>query len=48
MLDDFLTAGRLLSDAGIDAIEVSANYTSRPNVRAGVDSAQRRTSDVGP
>ena len=35
MLDDFLTAGRLLSDAGIDAIEVSANYTSRPNVRAG-------------
>ena len=37
MLDDFLTAGRLLSDAGIDAIEVSANYTSRPNVRAGVN-----------
>ena len=36
-LDDFLTAGRLLSDAGIDAIEVSANYTSRPNVRAGVN-----------
>ncbi len=37
MLDDLLTAGRLLSDAGIDAIEVSANYTSRPNVRAGVN-----------
>ena len=36
-LDDFLTAGRLLSDAGIDAIEVSANYTSRPNIRAGVN-----------
>ena len=34
-LDDFLTAGRLLSDAGIDAIEVSANFTSRPNIRAG-------------
>ena len=37
MLDDFLTAGRMLSDAGIDAIEVSANYTSRPNIRAGVN-----------
>ncbi len=35
--DDFLVAGKMLSEAGIDAIEVSANYTSRPNVRAGVN-----------
>ena len=34
---DFLVAGKLLSDAGIDAIEVSANYTSRPNIRPGVN-----------
>ena len=27
----------MLSTAGIDAIEVSANYTSRPNIRAGVN-----------
>ena len=33
----FLVAGKMLSDAGIDAIEVSANYTSRPNIRAGVN-----------
>lgn len=35
--DDFLAAGTILSDAGIGAIEVSANYTSRPNVRPGVN-----------
>ena len=35
--DDFLFAGKKLSTAGIDAIEVSANYTSRPNNRAGVN-----------
>lgn len=35
--DDFLVAGKMLSEAGIDAIEVSANYTSRPNIRAGVN-----------
>ena len=35
--DDFLAAGTILSDAEIDAIEVSANYTSRPNIRAGVN-----------
>ena len=35
--DDFLFAGKMLSTAGIDAIEVSANYTSRPNIRAGVN-----------
>ena len=35
--DDFLAAGKMLSDAEIDAIEVSANYTSRPNIRAGVN-----------
>ena len=34
---DFLVAGKMLSNAGIDAIEVSANYTSRPNIRAGVN-----------
>ena len=34
---DFLVAGKMLSDAGIDAIEVSANYTSRPNIRPGVN-----------
>ena len=34
---DFLVAGKMLSTAGIDAIEVSANYTSRPNIRAGVN-----------
>ena len=35
--NDFLVAGKALSEAGIDAIEVSANYTSRPNIRAGVN-----------
>ena len=35
--DDFLAAGKMLSEAGIDAVEVSANYTSRPNIRAGVN-----------
>lgn len=34
---DFLVAGKMLSTAGIDAIEVSANYTSRQNIRAGVN-----------
>lgn len=32
---DFLTAGKMLSDAAIDAIEVSANGTSVQGVRAG-------------
>lgn len=34
---DFLTAGKMLSDAGIDAIEVGANGTSVQGVRAGRD-----------
>ena len=34
---DFLVAGKMLFATGIDAIEVSANYTSRPNIRAGVN-----------
>ena len=34
---DFLVAGKMLSEAGIDAIEVSANYTSRPNIRPGAN-----------
>lgn len=40
--DDFLTACEMLSRAGIDAIEVSGNYTSRPHVRAGVNEAYFR------
>lgn len=36
-LDDFLTAGKMLADAGIDAIEVSANGTSVPHIKAGRD-----------
>lgn len=36
---DFLTASRMLADAGIDAIEVSANGTSRPHIKAGVNEA---------
>lgn len=35
--DDFLTACQMLSQAGIDAIEVSGNGTSRPHIRAGVN-----------
>ena len=35
--DDFVQTSRLLADAGIDAIEVSANGTSRPHIRAGRD-----------
>lgn len=36
---DFLTAGKMLSDAGIDAIEVSANGTSAGGIRAGKNEA---------
>ncbi len=36
---DFLVVCEMLSHAGIDAIEVSGNYTSRTNVRAGVGEA---------
>ncbi|MBQ3633455.1 MAG: hypothetical protein II952_04075, partial [Paludibacteraceae bacterium] len=38
-LEDFLTTARLLADAGIDAIEVSANGTSVAGIRAGVNEA---------
>ncbi|MCR5563711.1 MAG: NADH:flavin oxidoreductase [Desulfovibrio sp.] len=41
-IDDFLTACKVLARAGIDAIEVSGNYTSRPNIRAGVNEAYFR------
>lgn len=34
-VQDFLVTSKLLADAGIDAIEVSANGTSRTGVRAG-------------
>ena len=34
---DFLLTSKLLADAGIDAIEVSANGTSRSGIRAGVN-----------
>lgn len=37
--DDFLTAGKMLSENGIDAIEVSANGTSRDGIRAGKNEA---------
>lgn len=36
---DFLTASKMLADAGIDAIEVSANGTSHPHIKAGVNEA---------
>lgn len=38
-LEDFLTTARLLADAGIDAIEVSANGTSVAGIRAGGNEA---------
>ena len=37
--EDFLTACAMLADAGIDAIEVSANQTSRPLIKPGVNEA---------
>ena len=37
--EDFLTASAMLADAGIDAVEVSANRTSRPLIKAGVNEA---------
>lgn len=37
--DDFLVTSRLMAEAGIDAIEVSANATSRGNIRAGENEA---------
>ncbi|MBQ9405326.1 MAG: NADH:flavin oxidoreductase [Desulfovibrio sp.] len=39
---DFLTACELLARVGIDAIEVSGNYTSRPHVRPDVNEAYFR------
>lgn len=36
-MQDFLVSSRLMANAGIDAIEVSANGTSRPGIRAGVN-----------
>lgn len=36
---DFVVSSQLLADAGIDAIEVSANGTSRGGIRAGVNEA---------
>lgn len=38
-LEDFLTTARMLADAGIDAIEMSANGTSVAGIRAGVNEA---------
>lgn len=38
-LEDFLVTSEMLARVGIDAIEVSGNYTSRPHVRAGVNEA---------
>lgn len=37
--EDFLTAGKMLADNGIDAIEVSANGTSVGGIRAGKNEA---------
>lgn len=39
---DFIDICKNLADAGIDAIEVSANGTSRPHVRVGIDEAYFR------
>lgn len=36
---DFMVSSQLLAEAGIDAIEVSANGTSRGGIRAGVNEA---------
>ena len=40
----FLTTCTLLDRAGIDAIEVSGNFTSRPNVRPGVNEGYFRVA----
>ena len=42
--EDFLTTCVLLDQAGIDAIEVSGNFTSRPNVRPGVNEGYFRAA----
>ena len=36
---DFMLTSRLMADAGVDAIEVSANGTSRTGIRAGQNEA---------
>ena len=41
-VEDFLVASEMLADAGIDAIEVSANGTSRQGVKPGVGEAYFR------
>lgn len=44
--NDFISTSLLLADAGIDAIEVSGNYTSRPHIRAGVNEAYFKEAAV--
>lgn len=38
-MEDFLVAGRMMAEAGIDAIEVSANGTSHMGIKAGKNEA---------
>jgi len=38
-IDDFLTSSKLLAEAGIDGIEISANGTSAAGIRPGVNEA---------
>ena len=41
---DFMLTSRLMADAGVDAIEVSANGTSRTGIRAGENEGYFRTA----
>ena len=41
---DFMLTSRLMADAGIDAIEVSANGTSRTSIRAGQNEGYSRAA----
>lgn len=43
-VQDFLVTSRLMADAGIDAIEVSANGTSRTGIKAGVNEGYFRAA----
>lgn len=43
-LQDFMLSSRLMADAGIDAIEVSANGTSRTGIKAGVNEGSFRAA----
>ena len=43
-LQDFMLSSRLMADAGIDAIEVSANGTSHTGIKAGVNEGSFRAA----